>query len=56
MAHPFGNDPAKIDGYRRFWARDEAERPLVGFSFKSWPFGGIQGFRVLAPGCALSPT
>jgi hypothetical protein len=34
--HPFGNDPAKIDGYRRFWNRDPVDRPLVGFSFKSW--------------------
>jgi len=36
MAYPFGNDPAKIEGYRRFWARQPVERPLVGFSLKSW--------------------
>jgi hypothetical protein len=36
MAHPFGNDPSKIDGYRNFWKRKPAKRPLVGFSFKSW--------------------
>ena len=34
--HPFGNDPAKIEGYRAFWARRSARRPLVGFSIKSW--------------------
>jgi len=33
---PFGNDPSKIEGYRTFWRRGEASRPLVGFSFKSW--------------------
>jgi hypothetical protein len=36
MKHPFGNDPAKVEGYRRFWAREPARRPLVGFSLKSW--------------------
>jgi len=34
--HPFGNDPAKIAGYRAFWDRSPAKRPLVGFSIKSW--------------------
>jgi len=33
---PFGNDPAKIEGYRAFWERRSASRPLVGFSLKSW--------------------
>jgi len=33
---PFGNDPQKIDRYRAFWARDDAARPLVGFSFVGW--------------------
>ena len=33
---PFGNDPAKIAGYRAFWARASVRRPLVGFSIKSW--------------------
>ena len=32
----FGNDPAKIAGYRGFWERAPAKRPLVGFSIKSW--------------------
>jgi len=36
MNYPFGNDPAKISGYRKFWARESVSRPLVGFSFKSW--------------------
>ncbi len=36
MHYPFGNDPAKIEGYRKFWARESVRRPLVGFSFKSW--------------------
>jgi len=34
--HPFGNDPAKIDGYKAFWNREEMKRPLVGFSFVGW--------------------
>ena len=33
---PFGNDPSKIERYRAFWNREDVERPLVGFSFKSW--------------------
>ncbi len=36
MTHPFGNDPAKIEGYRRFWDRAPVERPLAGFSLKTW--------------------
>ena len=36
MGYPFGNDPAKIEGYKRFWAREPMERPLIGFSLKSW--------------------
>lgn len=34
--YPFGNDPAKVEGYRRLWNREAASRPLVGFSIKSW--------------------
>jgi hypothetical protein len=34
--HPFGNDPAKIEGYKAFWNRAEMKRPLVGFSFVGW--------------------
>ena len=33
--YPFGNDPAKIDGYKAFWKR-ENEKPLVGFSYIGW--------------------
>lgn len=33
---PFGNDPSKVARYRAFWNRDEVDRPLAGFSFKSW--------------------
>ena len=36
MKYPFGNDPVKIEGYKKFWRRDAVKRPLVGFSFKSW--------------------
>jgi hypothetical protein len=34
--HPFGNDPAKVRGYRDFWNRSDVARPLVGFTVKSW--------------------
>lgn len=34
--YPFGNDRAKIAGYKSFWAREDVKRPLVGFSIKSW--------------------
>ncbi len=36
MTHAFGNDPKKTDAYRKFWSRAAVERPLVGFTFKSW--------------------
>jgi len=36
MKYPFGNDPKKIEGYKKWWARDSVSRPLVGFSYKSW--------------------
>ena len=32
----FGNDAAKIKQYRQFWSRQPADRPMVGFSFKTW--------------------
>ena len=34
--YPFGNDPRKIERYKMFWNRDEVQRPMVGFSIKSW--------------------
>ena len=36
MAAPFGNDPAKLEGYRKFWSRAEVRRPLVGFTMRGW--------------------
>jgi hypothetical protein len=33
---PFGNDPAKIEGYKAFWNREGVKRALVGFSFVGW--------------------
>jgi hypothetical protein len=36
MKYPFGNDPGKIDGYKKFWSREPVKRPLIGFSIKSW--------------------
>ena len=32
----FGNDPAKAEGYKAFWARDSVKRPLVAFSMVGW--------------------
>jgi hypothetical protein len=34
--YPYGNDPAKLAGYRAFWDRAPVNRPLLGFSIKSW--------------------
>ncbi|MDR2843023.1 MAG: hypothetical protein LBV57_00055 [Candidatus Symbiothrix sp.] len=36
MKYEFGNDPAKVEGYKKFWSRESVKRPLIGFSFKSW--------------------
>jgi hypothetical protein len=36
MKYPFGNDPKKIEGYRKFWKRSSVSRPLVGFTYKGW--------------------
>jgi hypothetical protein len=36
LTYPFGNDPAKVEGYQAFWNRTPVKRPLVGFSIKSW--------------------
>ena len=33
---PFGNNPAKIEKYLRFWNREDVKRPLVGFSLVGW--------------------
>ncbi len=34
--YAFGNDPAKIEGYKAFWNLDDVKRPLVGFSYVGW--------------------
>ncbi len=36
MDAQFGNDPGKIEAYQRFWRRNSASRPLIGFSLKTW--------------------
>jgi len=36
MKYDFGNNPEKIEGYKKFWERDSVSRPLVGFTYKSW--------------------
>ena len=42
----FGNDPAKTESYRAFWARDDVRRPLVGFSLVGWfPIGEFAACR-----------
>ena len=33
---PFGNSPSKVQRYQAFWNRDSVDRPMVGFSFKTW--------------------
>jgi hypothetical protein len=33
---PFGNDPQKVEGYRRFWSLAEVPRPLVGFTLRGF--------------------
>jgi hypothetical protein len=32
----FGNDPAKIERYKKFWSREKTDRPLVGFTCRGW--------------------
>lgn len=34
--YEFGNNPEKIKKYLAFWNRDEVQKPLIGFSYKSW--------------------
>ena len=56
MNFQFGNDPAKIEGYRKFWNRDSVKRPLVGFSFKSWlPIEEFRTMRAWKEGVYLTP-
>ena len=53
MNHEFGNDPAKIERYRKFWTREPVDRPLVGFSLKSWfsilEFSATKKWQIGAP-------
>lgn len=47
---PFGNDPAKIGGYKAFWNREPVKRPLVGFSLLGWfPFEEFAACRSWGP-------
>jgi hypothetical protein len=56
VAIPFGNDPAKVAGYQRFWDRAPALRPLVGFSIKSWsPLEEFAASRAWADHDVLTP-
>ena len=55
-AVPFGNDPAKTERYRAFWNRDEARRPLVGLTLKTWfPRNEYRASAVWPSGCLLTP-
>lgn len=36
MPSPFGNHPAKLDRYLRFWTRADTPRPLTGFTLIGW--------------------
>ncbi len=54
--YPFGNDPAKVAGYKAFWHRDDVTRPLVGFSIKSWfPLEEFEASRVWKSHDLLTP-
>lgn len=54
--YPFGNDPAKVEGYRRFWNRESVKRPLVGFSYKSWfPLEEFTASNSWPQDCELTP-
>jgi len=55
-SYPFGNDPAKVEGYKAFWNRDPVSRPLVGFSIKSWfPLEEFAASRVWQSHDILTP-
>jgi hypothetical protein len=56
MKFEFGNDPAKIEGYKKFWRLDPVKRPLVGFSFKSWfPLDEFKASAAWEKGKPLTP-
>ncbi len=46
MAYEFGNDPAKIENYRRFWQREPVKRPMVSFTLLT--FLPLDEFKVSA--------
>ena len=55
-AYPFGNDPAKCGRYRAFWNRDDADRPLVGFSCVGWyPLACFSAGRAWRVGDCVTP-
>jgi hypothetical protein len=52
----YGNDPAKLDRYRAFWARQSVSRPLVGFTFVGWfPLGEFEACRAWGDASHLTP-
>ncbi|MFN7996730.1 MAG: hypothetical protein U0Q18_24165 [Bryobacteraceae bacterium] len=52
----FGNDPAKIARYRAFWNREDAGRPLVGFTKVGWfPLGEFAVARKWTASDYLTP-
>lgn len=57
MAAYFGNDPAKRDSYLRFWRREPAARPLIGFSLKTWfPLDEFSASAAWPENMLLSPA
>lgn len=53
---PFGNDPAKIAGYRAFWNREPVRRPLAGFTLVGWfPIDEFAASRAWGPAEYLTP-
>ncbi len=54
--YPFGNDLAKVEGYKAFWNRENIKRPLVGFSMKSWfPLEEFEASKVWQAEDVLTP-
>ncbi len=54
--YPFGNDPAKVEGYKAFWNRDSVKRPLVVFSMVGWfPLDEFAACRAWAGSDLIEP-
>ena len=52
----FGNDPAKIARYLAFWERNDARRPLTGFSLVGWfPVREFEACRAWGPVNCITP-